>query len=141
MKKNYYSFNHEAMNKNFPGGLTYVNDFCINGEYMPVAVYKVEKPNREKGHKDFLLIQTNENGGLIRGLNSSEMEKWKYQDAIQCPSCKDVIYSVMRHDFRSCECGKVSVDGGRDYIKTRFKKERPIHGVINLLTDEFKVDE
>ncbi len=29
---------------------------------------------------------------------------------IQCPNCKDKIYSRAQHDFRSCSCGKSSVD-------------------------------
>ena len=34
---------------------------------------------------------------------------------IQCNSCKDVITSTHRHDFVTCKCGAVSVDGGHDY--------------------------
>lgn len=36
-------------------------------------------------------------------------------NAIQCLSCDDVIVSRHRHDFKSCKCGKVSVDGGLEY--------------------------
>lgn len=37
--------------------------------------------------------------------------------AIKCPECKTIIYSRARHDFRSCTCGKCSIDGGFDYIR------------------------
>jgi len=37
--------------------------------------------------------------------------------ALECPLCGYIIYSRTRHDFRSCECGAVSVDGGLDYMK------------------------
>lgn len=37
--------------------------------------------------------------------------------AIQCPECKDVIFSRARHDFHSCSCKTVSIDGGFDYIR------------------------
>jgi hypothetical protein len=37
--------------------------------------------------------------------------------AIKCNKCKDTIYSRARHDFRSCTCGAVAIDGGRDYTK------------------------
>ena len=37
--------------------------------------------------------------------------------AIQCPNCKDVIFSRARHDFRSCSCGSVAIDGGFDYTR------------------------
>lgn len=31
--------------------------------------------------------------------------------------CKDVIESKYRHDFVTCSCGNISVDGGNDYFK------------------------
>jgi len=34
---------------------------------------------------------------------------------IQCPSCKDIIYSRTVHDYRTCICGRTSIDGGFDY--------------------------
>ena len=36
---------------------------------------------------------------------------------IQCKECGDVIESVHRHDFRSCKCEKVCVDGGQEYLR------------------------
>jgi len=44
-----------------------------------------------------------------------------YVNAIQCEECGCTVYSRARHDFRSCECGKVSIDGGFDYTKINFK--------------------
>lgn len=35
----------------------------------------------------------------------------------QCPYCLDTIESHTRHDFVTCECGNLSVDGGHDYLK------------------------
>ncbi len=32
--------------------------------------------------------------------------------AIKCDECKDIIYSRAQHDFKTCSCGAVSVDGG-----------------------------
>lgn len=37
--------------------------------------------------------------------------------ALYCPKCKDVIYSRVRHDFRTCSCESCAIDGGRDYTK------------------------
>lgn len=34
---------------------------------------------------------------------------------IQCPYCKTTIYSLYRHDFQWCKCGKMALDGGFDY--------------------------
>lgn len=35
---------------------------------------------------------------------------------IQCPRCKDIIFSIARHDFHNCSCGSCHVDGGFDYL-------------------------
>jgi hypothetical protein len=47
------------------------------------------------------------------------MEKIK-TNKIQCNFCKDIIESIHRHNFVSCFCGRVSVDGGKDYLKRCF---------------------
>ena len=39
------------------------------------------------------------------------------RNAVQCKSCGDIIESTYRHDFVTCSCGKVSVDGGHDYLR------------------------
>lgn len=36
---------------------------------------------------------------------------------LKCLNCKDVIKSKHRHDFVTCSCGKVSVDGGNEYLR------------------------
>ena len=46
--------------------------------------------------------------------------------AITCPSCKDTIYSRATHDFRSCSCGKYSIDGGFDYFKCSYDPSLPM---------------
>lgn len=35
----------------------------------------------------------------------------------RCLRCKDVIESRSRHDFVTCKCGSIWVDGGHDYIR------------------------
>lgn len=42
---------------------------------------------------------------------------------IQCNKCKDIITSEHVHDFKYCKCGKVAVDGGRDYLKRMGERE------------------
>lgn len=44
-------------------------------------------------------------------------------NAIQCQSCKEIIVSRHRHDFKSCKCGNVSVDGGLEYKRRSFKED------------------
>ena len=36
---------------------------------------------------------------------------------IQCVKCKEIIESKSTHDFVTCKCGAVSVDGGKEYLK------------------------
>ncbi|MDO4295846.1 MAG: hypothetical protein Q4D90_06775 [bacterium] len=36
---------------------------------------------------------------------------------IRCKKCNDVIESTHHYDFKSCKCGAVSVDGGKDYLR------------------------
>lgn len=43
---------------------------------------------------------------------------------VRCPGCGYCIYSMHRHDFRRCPCGKVFVDGGDDYL--RYGAEPPV---------------
>jgi len=43
-------------------------------------------------------------------------------NSVQCLDCKDYIRSERRHDFKTCSCGAVSVDGGTAYLKRSFEK-------------------
>ncbi len=36
---------------------------------------------------------------------------------VRCLKCDTVIVSKHRHDFTTCPCGAVSVDGGSHYLK------------------------
>jgi hypothetical protein len=38
-------------------------------------------------------------------------------NAAKCLKCGDTIMSTSRHDFVTCSCGNLSVDGGHDYLK------------------------
>ena len=39
------------------------------------------------------------------------------KNSAMCLLCKDVLVSKSRHDFVTCTCGNLSVDGGNDYLK------------------------
>lgn len=43
-----------------------------------------------------------------------------WNNSIKCNSCGEVIRSTNRHDYRSCGCGTVSVDGGSWYLRRAF---------------------
>ncbi len=36
---------------------------------------------------------------------------------IKCKKCGDEIESKSVHDFKSCRCGAVAVDGGHNYLR------------------------
>jgi hypothetical protein len=40
---------------------------------------------------------------------------------LRCPDCQELISSVNRHDFNTCGCGGLSIDGGRDYLRVSAK--------------------
>ena len=54
------------------------------------------------------------------------MSKRMTRNAIECRNCHDVIESKHRHDFRTCSCGNVFVDGGLDYHRVGYTNEYPI---------------
>ena len=39
------------------------------------------------------------------------------QNAVNFLSCGDLIVSKHRHDFVTCTCGAISVDGGQEYLR------------------------
>ena len=39
------------------------------------------------------------------------------RNMIKCNSCGDIIESTLWHDYKSCSCGRVSVDGGHDRLR------------------------
>ena len=44
------------------------------------------------------------------------------KNAAKCLKCGDIIESKHRHDYVTCSCGNVSVDGGTDYLRRSFKE-------------------
>lgn len=41
----------------------------------------------------------------------------KTVSGLECPNCKQRIWSRHRHDFRYCFCSYCFIDGGRDYTR------------------------
>ncbi len=39
------------------------------------------------------------------------------RNSAQCRKCGDSIESIHVHDFVTCKCGAISVDGGKHYFK------------------------
>lgn len=39
------------------------------------------------------------------------------QNQVRCNICKDEPFSSHRHDYKSCKCGNIAVDGGMEYLR------------------------
>ena len=39
------------------------------------------------------------------------------QYGIQCPKCREILFSEYRSDHKYCGCGAVLIDGGTDYLR------------------------
>lgn len=48
------------------------------------------------------------------------------KSAILCPKCGTVVFSRATHDYNSCTCGDIAIDGGFDYCKIAFKTQNYI---------------
>ena len=63
------------------------------------------------------------------------------KNSAKCLLCGDVLVSEHRHDFKSCSCGNLSVDGGNDYIRRGWSGSKDTilelsEGELLELTDE-----
>jgi len=45
------------------------------------------------------------------------MAKKILTNSITCLVCGEVLFSEFTHDFNYCFCGKVAIDGGKEYLK------------------------
>jgi hypothetical protein len=134
---NYYGFDHEAVSSVLKGNLSYLGTTTVFGEYRPVAIYRAANPDRSKGHKEFVLLQTEEGKLFVRGRELSEIEPFLHVNAVLCTGCGSTIYSTMRHHMAACECGKTAIDGGREYQRLSFDADTPFEEFrLNLLTGE-----
>jgi len=43
------------------------------------------------------------------------------RNSARCPKCGDNPESVNRHDYKSCKCGAIAVDGGFDYLRRTYE--------------------
>lgn len=50
-------------------------------------------------------------------------DKLLFTSAVLCKKCGAILFSRAIHDYRTCPCGEVSIDGGFDYCKLSYKKE------------------
>lgn len=130
---NYYGFDHKSVFKKFKVD-KYIGTFEIKNNVH--AVYYSENPDKSKGHNHYIGLTNNYIVGLddvILNTNSKKLT----QNGIQCRICYDVMYSLHRHDYRVCECGSVSIDGGTDYVRTTGDLEHMKPVIIDLLNGTY----
>ena len=60
-------------------------------------------------------------------------------NAIYCNNCLDIIESTHVHDFKTCKCGNVSVDGGLQYLRRSYKLPTDYGELSVHDTDNFEV--
>lgn len=66
------------------------------------------------------------------------MEK-KVKTGIECPECKERMFSWYTHDFHFCEGGHVFVDGGNDYLRCSYMPDGRKPKIIEFDKEKDKV--
>lgn len=140
-RRNYYGFDHDKVNQQFKGNLTYINDFCIDIKglgYTTCAVYHAATPDKSRGHKEYMLLfSTPMSSFMVTGRTKSELKKESKHNAILCKECDTVLVSLHIHDYHTCGCpNETTIDGGKDYQGYGGKDLTKVeHVVIDLLTN------
>ena len=80
-------------------------------------------------YHDFTTIDTSSEERKKLGVGSIWLNRAK------CKLCNDVVQSNNRHDFVTCKCGKVSVDGGSWYAKRCCNSPEDFEDMIVMYND------
>lgn len=59
---------------------------------------------------------------------------------IKCNHCGDIIESKHVHDYKSCSCGTVAVDGGHYYLRRCFKNDINDFEELSEETEEVEIE-
>jgi hypothetical protein len=122
VKYNLLNLKIEECIKKFEGKLTYVGTWDI-GYGFPSAVFYNAIPNRNKNHKDFMILSKVGKNTIVSGKDWIEMSKNRKVNAIRCLSCQEMIYSAYVHHYNTCNCKKSFIDGGMHYIRCNIDSE------------------
>lgn len=49
----------------------------------------------------------------------------------KCGLCGDIIVSRSVHDYKTCKCGNISIDGGDDYSRASAKEPQRFLRYVN----------
>lgn len=115
--------------------IEYLGDVLSKDEHYLYVFYQ-SNPNRKAGHTEFLALTTISGKTYILSVHPEQLENWQWITGIQCKSCKDLIFSMFKHDFKQCYCTKAFVDGGRGYMRSNDFGSMIL---FNTLTGELKV--
>lgn len=55
---------------------------------------------------------------------------------VRCLICNEEPFSAHRHDYQSCKCGNVSVDGGMSYLRRSIKELDKAEDMSIILPDK-----
>ena len=58
-----------------------------------------------------------------------------FENKAKCLKCRDIIISTHRHDYVTCKCGNLSVDGGSYYCHRVYKDENSYKDMIVYYLD------
>ena len=58
-----------------------------------------------------------------------------YSNTATCLICNETIRSINRHDYRTCKCGNLSVDGGSWHLGRGFKKGGSYKDMVEYYDD------
>ncbi len=53
----------------------------------------------------------------------------------KCLICGEIIESKHTHDYQTCSCGNLSVDGGTDYCKRNIKEGTDTYKEMSVIKD------
>lgn len=55
---------------------------------------------------------------------------------IQCPKCRQIIFSESVHDYKHCGCKSVSIDGGTNYLRYGWSNDLSKQDIIIVVRGE-----
>lgn len=128
-KVDYLGLDHAKVAEQFEGNPVFINYFSIDGFNAPMAVYESKNPNREKGHKRYMMLFKQGGRWIVTGREEIR-DQDRYRGAVYCSTCDELVYSAYRHDMNYCSCETFFMDGGEAYGRSNGPGE-----CIDLLTD------
>ena len=53
----------------------------------------------------------------------------------KCNKCGDIIESINTHDFKTCKCRAISIDGGHPYLKRSAASPKDFHDLSVVIEE------